>query len=46
MVEYEGELFPGMIVIKSSDGGEVSVLHRSGENGLDKRTNFLRQSGH
>ena len=31
VVEYKDELFPGMIVTKSSNG-EVSVLQRSGTN--------------
>ena len=38
VVEYEDELFPGMIVTKSSNGGEVKGVAQIG-NGLERRTN-------
>ena len=32
IVEYEGELFPGIVCVKNSTGAEISVMQRSGVN--------------
>ena len=32
IIEYEGELFPGVIAIMKKDGAEVSAMQRSGLN--------------